>query len=61
MNRFAEANNVDFTQVQAGGIGAFESLTLLLSAIGALEFGFTYTTILCEIIMTAAFVEMVNL
>ena len=28
---------------------------------GALEFGFTYTTIMCEIIMTVAFYEMVKL
>ena len=34
---------------------------MLLSAIGALEFGFTYTTIFCEIIMTVAFAEMVKL
>ena len=39
----------------------FESYTLLIAAIGALEFGFTYTTIFCQIIITAAFSEMVKL
>ena len=39
----------------------FESYTLLLSAIGALEFGFTYATIFCLIIMAVAFSEMVKL
>mmetsp|Transcript_42220 Transcript_42220/g.55622 ORF Transcript_42220/g.55622 Transcript_42220/m.55622 type:complete len:238 (-) Transcript_42220:517-1230(-) len=34
---------------------------MLLSAIGALEFGFAYTTIFCMIIMTVAFSEMVKL
>ena len=43
------------------GVGIFESFTLLLSAIGALEFGFTFTTLLCEIIMTVAFAQMVSL
>ena len=45
----------------SSGTGIFESFTLLLSAIGALEFGFTFTTVLCEIMMTVAFSQMVSL
>lgn len=52
---------MDITQVQTGGVGVFESVILGLSIIGALEFGFTYTTILIEFIMTVAFAEMVSL
>ena len=61
MDRFAESAGVDTSSIQIVDVSMFESYTLLLSAIGALEFGFTYATIFCLIIMTVAFSEMVKL
>ena len=61
MDRYAESAGIDLSHIQITDVGIFESYTMLLSAIGALEFGFTYTTIFCEIIMTVAFAEMVKL
>ena len=60
LDRYAESAGIDTTQLQVD-VGMFESYTLLLSAIGSLEFGFTYATIFCQIIMTVAFSEMVKL
>lgn len=42
-------------------MGIFESYTLLLSALGALEFGFLYTTIFVQILITVSFAELVKL
>lgn len=42
-------------------VGVFESYTLLLSAIGAIEFGATYASIVCLLIITVAHSEMVRL
>jgi len=61
MDRYAESAGVDLSQMQLVDVGIFESYTMLISAIGALEFGFMYTTIFCQIIMTVAFAEMVKL
>ena len=57
---YAEASGVDLTHVEVD-VGIFESYTLLLSALGTLEFGFTYTTIFCQIICTVGFAELVKL
>ena len=61
MDRFAESAGVDTSSIQIVDVNMFESYTLLLSAIGALEFGFTYATIFCHIIMGVAFSEMIKL
>ena len=42
-------------------VGVFESYTLLLSAIGSLEFGFLYTTIFVEILIIVSFAELLKL
>ena len=42
-------------------MGIFESYTLLLAALGALEFGFTYTTIFVQILIAVGFAELVKL
>jgi len=61
MDRFAESAGVDTSSIQIVDVNMFESYTLLLSAIGALEFGFAYATIFVQIIMAVAFSEMVKL
>lgn len=42
-------------------IKVFEGFILWAACLGTLEFGFTYTTILCYLVMTVAFAEMINL
>ena len=61
MDRYAESAGIDTSSIQIVDVSIFESYTMLLSAIGALEFGFMYSTIFCLIIMTVAFSEMVKL
>ena len=50
MDRYAESAGVDTSSIQIVDVSIFESYTMLLSAIGALEFGFAYSTIFCLII-----------